>query len=155
MSVVKIDPRGPRFVASLTTLVLAVALVAAPSPLTIVLLAVQATVFGIGVGGGIQHTPYSWVFRTFVRPRLAAPRELEDSAPPRFAQGLGLVFALLALVSYLAGAALLGSILTGLALAAAILNAAFGFCMGCEIYLLLKRLTPATITHTPSTATKG
>lgn len=155
MSASKIDPRGPRFVASLTTVVLAVALVTAPSPLSIALIAVQATVFGIGVGAGIQHTPYSWIFRTFLRPRLAVPHELEDSAPPRFAQGVGLVFAVVALASYLAGAALLGSIAIGLALAAAILNAAFGFCMGCEMYLLLKRLAPATVTSVPSPATKG
>ena len=80
----QIDPRGPRFVASLTTVLLAVALIASPSTLTTVLLAVQAVVFAIGVGAGIQHTPYSWLFRKLVRPRLAPPAELEDAAPPRF-----------------------------------------------------------------------
>ena len=92
---------------------------------------------------GIQRTPYSWVFRTFVRPRLGPPAELEDPAPPRFAQGVGLGFALVALVGYLAGATLLGSVAVGFALAAAFLNAVFGLCLGCELYLLGRLLAPA------------
>ncbi len=139
---VQIDPRGPRFVASLTTVLLAVALLLAPSPATVALLAVQAVVFAIGAATGIQHTPYSWLFRTFVRPRLGAPAELEDAAPPRFAQAVGLVFAVVALVGCGAGLDLLGAIATGFALAAAFLNAVFGFCLGCEVYLVLQRLKP-------------
>lgn len=138
-----IDPRGPRVVAALTLVVLAVALLAAPSALTVTLLAAQAVVFGSGAARGVQHTPYSWVFRRLVRPRLAPQRELEDPAPPRFAQAVGLGFSLLALVGYLAGAPLLGSVAAGFALAAAFLNAVFGFCLGCEMYLLGKRLAPA------------
>jgi hypothetical protein len=131
-----IDPRGPRVVAALTAVLLAVALLAAPSALTVALLAVQAAVFAVGALRGIQHTPYSWLFRTLVRPRLSPPAELEDPAPPRFAQAVGLGFALVALAGYLAGAPLLGAVATGAALAAAFLNAAFGFCLGCELYLL-------------------
>jgi hypothetical protein len=143
---VQIDPRGPRFVASLTTVLLAVALVLAPSPATVALLAVQAVVFAIGAATGIQHTPYSWLFRTLVRPRLGPPAELEDAAPPRFAQAVGLGFAVVALLGYGAGVDLLGAIATGFALAAAFLNAAFGFCLGCEVYLLLQRLKPTRAT---------
>jgi disulfide bond formation protein DsbB len=139
----QIDPRGPRFAATLTTVVLAVALVTAPSTLTEVLLTVQLVVFVIGAVAGVQHTPYSWLFKTVVRPRLAPPTELEDAAPPRFAQGVGLVFAAIALVGYLTGVDLLGAIATGFALAAAFLNGAFGFCLGCEVYLLLRRISPA------------
>ncbi len=139
---VLIDPRGPRFAATLTTLLLAGALVLAPSPATVALLAVQTVAFAIGAVSGIQHTPYSWLFRTFVRPRLGAPAELEDAAPPRFAQAVGLIFAVVALVGYGAGLDLLGAIATGFALAAAFLNAAFGFCLGCEVYLLLQRVKP-------------
>ncbi|MGZ4485681.1 MAG: DUF4395 family protein, partial [Nocardioidaceae bacterium] len=79
----QIDPRGPRFAATLTTGVLAVALLVAPSPVTVLLLAVQAAVFAVGVLAGVQHTPYAWLFKALVRPRLAAPTELEDAAPPR------------------------------------------------------------------------
>jgi hypothetical protein len=138
---VQIDPRGPRFAATLTTVVLAVALAASPSALTEVLLAVQVVVFAIGAVAGIQHTPYAWLFRTLVRPRLGKPDELEDAAPPRFAQGVGLAFGVVALAGYLLGLDLLGAVAAGFALAAAFLNAAFGFCLGCEVYLLGKRLS--------------
>jgi hypothetical protein len=135
----QVDPRGPRFAATLTAVLLAVALLAAPSALTVVLLAVQVVLFALGAGLGVARTPYAWAFKTFVRPRLGAPAELEDAAPPRFAQAVGLAFAVVALAGYLAGATLLGSVATGFALAAAFLNAAFGFCLGCEVYLLGKR----------------
>jgi Domain of unknown function (DUF4395) len=144
----QIDPRGPRFTAWLTTAVLAVALLVAPSAWTIGLLAAQAVLFGIGAATGVQRTPYAWLFRTFVRPRLGAPTELEDAAPPRFAQGVGLGFAVVALIGYATGVDLLGAVATGFALAAAFLNAAFGFCLGCEVYLLLKRATSKTASNT-------
>jgi uncharacterized protein DUF4395 len=121
--------------------VLAVALLLSPSAATVVLLAVQALVFAIGAGRGVQHTPYAWLFKTLLRPRLGAPAELEDAAPPRFAQTVGLAFAVVALAGYLLGADLVGAVATGFALAAAFLNAAFGFCLGCELYLRGKRLT--------------
>ena len=97
-----------------------------------------------GAGLGVQRTPYAWLFRRFVRPRLDPPGELEDAAPPRFAQAVGLVFAVVGLVGFLTGATLVGLVATGLALTAALLNAAFGFCLGCELYLLGKRITTRT-----------
>ena len=136
-----IDPRGPRLAATLTTVVLAVALLVAPSAGTVVLLLLQAVLFGIGAVAGVARTPYAWLVRTFVRPRLGAPDELEDAAPPRFAQAVGLGFTLVALAGYLTGADLLGAVATGCALAAAFLNAAFGLCLGCEVYLLARRAT--------------
>jgi len=135
-----IDPRGPRFAASVTSGVLALVLVT-PTPVAVTLLALQTVVFGIGAVRGIQHTPYAWLFRTLVRPRLGAPHELEDPRPPRFAQAVGLGFALVGLVGFAAGLTVLALVATGLALAAALLNAVFGFCLGCEIYLLLTRAT--------------
>ena len=140
----QIDPRGPRFAATLTTLVLAAALLLAPSVGTVALLAVQVVVFAVGAVGGVQRTPYSWLFKTLLRPRLAPPAHLEDAAPPRFAQGVGLAFGVVALAGYVAGADLLGAVATGFALAAAFLNAAFGLCLGCEVYLLIQRLKPAS-----------
>ena len=142
-----VDPRGQRMAAGLTCVVLAVALVAAPATPAVVLLAVQAVLFATGAVLGVQRTPYSWLFRTFVRPRLGEPAELEDAAPPRFAQAVGLVFALLALAGYLSGADLLGAVAVGCALAAAFLNAAFGFCLGCEVFLLVRRVAPAAHQH--------
>jgi hypothetical protein len=137
-----IDPRGPRFAASLTSVLLAVALVTAPSTLTVALIAVQTVLFAIGAVAGVRRTPYAWVFRTLVRPRLGKPVHLEDPAPPRFAQTVGLVFAVVALVGFLTGLTVLGEVATGLALIAALLNAAFGFCLGCEAYLLIRRVLP-------------
>lgn len=136
----QVDPRGPRFGAALTTVVLAVALVLISTGLGTVLVAWQALVFGLGAFVGLGAQPYGWVFRRFVRPRLAPPAELEDAAPPRFAQAVGFVFAAVALVALLAGATVVGTVAVALALAAAFLNAVFGFCLGCEMYLIGKRL---------------
>ena len=145
---VRIDPRGPRFAATLTTLLLALVLVTAPSTTATALLVVQAALFAVGAVAGIQRTPYAWLFKRLVRPRLAPPTELEDAAPPRFAQAVGLAFAVVGLAGFLTGVTALGLVATGLALAAAFLNAAFGFCLGCEMYLLLRRALPNRATPT-------
>jgi hypothetical protein len=139
-SLVGIDPRGPQVAAGITAVVLVVVLLLAPSPLGTALLAAQAAVFAVGAVRGVQHTPYSWLFRSPVRPRLSPPAELEDPAPPRFAQAVGLGFALVGVAGFLLGADLLAEIATGFALVAALLNALFRLCLGCETYLLLKRL---------------
>jgi hypothetical protein len=141
MSRPQIDPRSPQFNAILTSVVLALVLLSAPGTLGVVLLGVQALLFATGVALGVQRTPAAFLFRRLVRPRLSAPSHLEDPAPPRFAQGVGLVFAVAGLVGYLAGAPVVGAVATGFALVAALLNAAFGFCLGCEMYLLIRRAT--------------
>jgi len=139
-----IDSRGPRVAATLTSVVLALVLLTAPGTLATVLLAAQAAVFAVGAVAGVQHTPYAWLFRTQLRPRLGAPGELEDAAPPRFAQAVGLGFALVGLAGLLTGVTTFGLVAVGFALAAALLNAATGFCLGCEVYLLLHRLDATT-----------
>jgi uncharacterized protein DUF4395 len=136
-----IDPRGPQVAAALTSVVLVLVLLLAPGPAAVVLLALQAVVFAIGATRGVQHTPYSWVFRTLVRPRLAAPAELEDPAPPRFAQVVGLAFTLVGLTGLVLGLDGLGLVAVGFALVAALLNAVFRLCLGCEAYLLIRRVT--------------
>ncbi|HEY9563017.1 MAG TPA: DUF4395 domain-containing protein [Nocardioides sp.] len=137
----QIDPRGPQFAAALTAVVLAIVLLSAPGTFGVALLGVQALLFAVGALFGVQKTPHAVIFKHLIRPRLGAPTEFEDAAPPRFAQTVGLVFAVLGLVGYLAGVTLLGHIAVGFALAAALLNAIFAFCLGCEVYLLGKRLT--------------
>jgi hypothetical protein len=137
-----IDPRGPRLTAGITAVVLVVILLL-PTPGAAVLTGVQAVLFAIGATRGVQHTPHAWLFRTVVRPRLSPPDELEDPVPPRFAQGVGLAFTLVALVGFVSGVTLLGQVAIGLALVAALLNAAFRFCLGCELYLIVKRFTTA------------
>ena len=131
-----IDPRGPRFVAAVTAVVLAVVLLTG----NVWLLAAQTVVFALGAFAGLQYSPYSVVYRRFVRPRLGPPNELEASAPPRFAQGVGFGFALVGTIALALDATTAGLIAVGLALGAAFLNAAFGFCLGCEMYLIGRRV---------------
>lgn len=132
----KIDPRGTRFAAGITVAVLAIVLITG-NP---IILALQLLVFAAGAFLGPKNSPYGLLFAGLVRPRLQPPRELEEEAPPRFAQALGLTFAVVGLVAYLSGAVVVGAVVIGLALAAAFLQAAFGFCLGCEIYLLARRV---------------
>ncbi|HSN43990.1 MAG TPA: DUF4395 domain-containing protein [Propionibacteriaceae bacterium] len=137
-----IDPRGPRFGAVITSVVLAlILLLEGVAPVvSLGLLIVQTLAFAAGSLFGLEHQPYGRIFRGLVRPRLAPPAELEDSRPPRFAQGVGLVFALagLAGVAFTLPWLFFGAV--ALALVAALLNAIFDFCLGCEIYLLSRRV---------------
>jgi hypothetical protein len=135
----QIDVRAPRFAAWVTSAVLVVVLLTGSG----VLLAVQAVVFAIGAAAGLRYAPYGLLFRTLVAPRLGPVREREPEAPVRFAQLVGLLFALVGAAGYLLGAPTVGAVATGLALVAALLNAAVGFCLGCEMYLLVRRALPA------------
>jgi hypothetical protein len=133
----EVDVRGPRFAAWVTTVVLAVVLLTGNGWL----LAAQAVVFAVGAFAGLRYAPYGALFRVLVAPRLGPVREREPEAPPRFAQLVGFAFATVGTFGYLLSAPLVGAIAAGLALVAALLNAATGFCLGCEMYLLLRRVT--------------
>lgn len=133
-----IDPRGTRFAAVLTTGVLALVLLTGSGWL----LALQAGVFAVGAFAGVAASPYGRLFARYVRPRLDPPTDYEDARPPRFAQAVGLAFAVAGLAGFLAGWTTLAYVAVGAALAAAFLNAAFGFCLGCEIYLAYRRALP-------------
>lgn len=135
----QLDPRGVRFAAAVTTVVLAVILLTGSG----VLAALQAVVFAIPVVAGMRFSPYGALYRTLLAPRLGPPSEREDAAPVRFSQAVGLLFTVVAAVGYLSGATVLGIVATAFALAAAFLNAAFGFCLGCEMYGLLGRVRAA------------
>ena len=130
-----IDARGPRFGASITTAVLATAL-ATNNHWVIV---AQAVVFAIGAFKGPQFTPYAFIYKNFVKPRLKGEAPTEDVRPPQFAQSVGLLFALVAIGGALSGINAIFTVAVAFALAAAFLNAAFNFCLGCEVYLLLLR----------------
>ena len=140
----QIDPRGPRFGAAITSTLLAItvflALDGATTGAAQVLLDVISVLFAIGAIFGNAKHPYGWIFKTFVRPRLSAPKELEDAAPPQFAQLIGLLVA--GTGAILGHLGVDGAVLVAAALAffAAFLNAAFNFCLGCQIYFGLKRL---------------
>jgi hypothetical protein len=135
----EIDVRGPRFAAWVTAVALAVALILGSGALV----AVQAVVFAVGAFAGLRFAPYGVLFRVLVAPHLGPVREREPEAPPRFAQLVGFVFAVVGAVGYLLGAPVLGAVATGFALIAALLNAATGFCLGCELYLIARRVLPA------------
>ena len=131
-----IDARGPRFSATITTLVLAIALVTQNKWV----LVAQGLVFLIGASRGPQFTPYGLLFKNLVKPRLNKVAPTEDVRPPKFAQAVGFVFALVGSLGAFLGADIVFTVATGFALAAAFLNAAFNYCLGCEMYLLLVRL---------------
>ena len=131
-----IDARGPRFSAAITTAVLATAL--ATSNLWVIV--AQAIVFAIGAFRGPQFTPHALIFKKIVKPRLKSAVITEDVRPPQFAQSVGLLFALVAIAGSITGISGLFVVAVSFALAAAFLNAAFNFCLGCEMYLLLLRV---------------
>ena len=141
-SVGRVDPRGQRFAATITALVLAIALVTVGTALSTALIAVQLAVFAVGVALGPARTPYALLFARVVRPRIGAPAETEDARPPRFAQAVGGALALAGLAASFAEVSVVAAVAVGFALAAALLNAATGFCLGCELYLLARRLAP-------------
>ena len=130
-----IDARGPRFGALITTIVLAAAL----ATNNVWFIVAQAIAFAIGAFKGPQFTPQAFIYKTFVKPRLKGEVPAEDVRPPQFAQSVGLLFALVAIAGATTGVDLLFTIAVAFALGAAFLNAAFNFCLGCEIYLLLLR----------------
>lgn len=136
---VQIDARGPRFSAAITTAVLAIALVTS----NLWVISFQAVVFAIGAIRGPQFTPYALIFKKLIRPRLKSEVTFEDVRPPQFAQSVGLGFALVAVIASVVGAGGVFTVAVGFALAAAFLNAAFNFCLGCQVYLLLARARTA------------
>jgi hypothetical protein len=146
----EIDPRGPRFGAVITTVVLAVVLITGSGWL----LAAQALVFAVGAAFGLRYAPYGLLYRWLIRPRLGPPRELEPEAPPRFSQAVGMVFAVAGVAGYAAGITWLGVAATAAALVAAFLNGAFGYCLGCQMYLLIRRIWPGRQALVPAGADK-
>ncbi len=132
-----IDARGPRFSATITALVLATALVTQNKWV----LVAQGLVFLIGATRGPQFTPYGLIFKSVIKPRLNKVAPTEDVRPPKFAQAVGFGFALVGSIGAFAGVDVVFTVATGFALAAAFLNAAFNYCLGCELYLLITRFT--------------
>jgi hypothetical protein len=135
----QIDPRGPRFGALVTAAVFAAVLITG----NVWVLSVQALVFAAGAFLGLPRSPYGLAYRWLVRPRLGPPGELEDAAPPRFAQALGLVISVIGIIGYGSGVTPLGMAAAAAGLVAAVLNGVFGLCLGCEMYVLIRRIWPA------------
>ena len=135
--VVLIDARGPRYSAAITSVVLALALITESS----YVIGFQFAVFLSAVLFGLRRSIYGFIYRNLIQPRLKGPVPSEDQRAPRFAQLIGALFAFVALLGGVTGNSAVFLIATSFALGAAFLNAAFGFCLGCQIYLILVRLT--------------
>lgn len=138
-----IDPRGPRFGAGITAVLLLIVIGLALGGLelpALVIFIVQTLLFAWGAFAGIQRHPYGLLFKKVVRPRLKPPAELEDPVPPTFAQGVGFVITLIGVVLTLLGLPLALPIAAAAAFIAAFLNSVFAYCLGCQLYLLLVRL---------------
>ena len=137
-----IDPRGPRFTAAITASLLLVTVVLAVGGATLaawLLLTALSLVFAWSAIAGVRRNPFGLIYQRLVRPRLAPPTELEDPRPPTFAQAVGFVVTIVGVVLGAVGLPSAVAIAAGLAFVAAFLNAAFGYCLGCQIYLLLVR----------------
>ncbi|WP_261555592.1 DUF4395 domain-containing protein [Frankia tisae] len=132
-----VDPRGLRFAAAVTSVVLAVVLVTGSGWL----LLAQTVVFAVGAVAGVRYAPYGLLFRILIRPRLGPPATTEDAAPPRFAQFVGAVFGAVGTAGFLSGIPVLGFTAAAAAFIAAFLNAAFEFCLGCQMYLFFRSIT--------------
>ena len=130
-----IDARGPRYTAAITTLVLSAALVTESN----LIIGFQFAVFLSAVLFGLRKSIYGFIYRGLIQPRLKGPVPSEDQRAPRFAQFIGALFAFVALLGGVTGNSAVFLIATSFALGAAFLNAAFGFCLGCQIYLILVR----------------
>jgi hypothetical protein len=141
----QVDVRGPRFSAWITTTVLVITLFvsAFSQPAAAVILGAQSVVFAITALRGPRNSPYGSLFAKFVAPRLGPVTEREPVAPLKFAQLVGLIFAVLGVIGFAAAIPLLGAIATAFALFASFLNAAFGICLGCQLYPFVARLRSA------------
>ena len=139
-----IDPRGPRFGAAITAvlMVLVIYLSLAPDTvdlaLGIMIFSVSMFVFGTALGPA-KH-PYSYIYKYLVRPALKPPTALENATPVHFAQFVGLIVTGTGLVLQLLGVSYALPVAAAAAFTAAFLNAAFAYCLGCQMYLGLKRL---------------
>jgi hypothetical protein len=138
--VLLIDVRGPRFGATITTVVLGAALVV-QGPVGIGLVAWQWVAFAISAVAGLAWSPYGNLFR-FVKRRfdLGPPPDVETEGPPRFAQACGLAVATIALALFAVGATTAGWVAVAVVLALSALLALTGICIGCELYLLGQRV---------------
>jgi hypothetical protein len=145
-----IDPRGPRFGALITLVVFGIVLLTS----SVWLMAAQGVVFAAGTFFGLRNSPYGLIYRWLVRPRLGPPAELEPEAPPRFAQGVGLFICVIGVIGYGAGIRPLGMAAASAGLVAAFLNGIFGLCLGCEMYLLIRRIWPGNDVLVPAEADK-
>ncbi len=128
-----IDPRGHRFGAGLSVVILAVAFVA-DLPILVAFLALALGVSAFfGTRYSILGRPWPYVRKAL---RLSPPAELEHEYPPRFAQALGFVGFGLAALLFIVGFAPLAWVVAAAVGALQAILAATGYCLGCRMYFL-------------------
>lgn len=128
-----IDPRGQRFGAGLSVILLVLAFVAA-LPVVVFGLALALGASSLfGTRYSVLGRPWPYVRQAF---RLGPPAELEHEYPPRFAQALGAVGLGLATLLFLVGLSPLAWIVAGAVGALQAILAVTGYCVGCRLYFL-------------------
>ena len=129
----QIDPRGHRFGAGLSALILVLGFLGnAPVVIPAVGLALGVSAW-FGTRYSILGRPWPVVRRIL---RIGPPKELESEVPPRFAQLLGTVGLALA-TALLIGGATAGAWLLAAAVAGLqVVLAVTGYCLGCRLYAL-------------------
>ncbi len=128
----RIDPRGQRFGAGVSALILVAAFVL-DQPWLAVLVGIDLAVSSaFGTRWFLPSRPWASIRRVL---RLA-PVELEHEYPPRFAQALGTTFLGLAAVAFVVVGTTLGWLLIGAVAALQTLLAVTGICIGCRLYFL-------------------
>ncbi len=129
----QIDPRGQRFGAGVSAVVLALAILLALPWLAVLVGLNLALSAAFGTRLFLPGRAWPAVRRAL---RLAPPAELEHEYPPRFAQALGATFIGLAAIAFVLGAVPIGWLLVGAVAALQVLLAATGICVGCRLYVL-------------------
>ena len=135
-----VDPRQPRLGQGITGVLLLVGFLL-DQP---VILPVLAAILALASLGGPLVNPYAWIFRGIrAAGWLGPPRELEEAAPPRFSNTLGFVFLTTASLAYYVPDDPIRTIAWGIGVlvsALALLAATTGLCLGCELYVFVRRL---------------
>ena len=127
-----IDPRGHRFGAGLSAILLVVAfLTGTPWIVALVLLSI-----GVSAAFGLRYSIYGVIWRRIARVLSLPKVEPEHEYPPRFAQVLGSVALILSLISFALGATTLAWVFALAVASLQTLLATTGYCLGCRLYFL-------------------
>lgn len=112
----------------------------APPPAQTWLAAALVVGFALRVAGGPRYSPFGRLSVHVLAPRVSSEPKLVAGAPKRFAQTIGLVMSSVALGLFLGGLTGAGVVVLGVLVAAALAEAALGFCLGCWMYGQLQRV---------------
>jgi hypothetical protein len=139
-----LDPRGPRFGAGITSVLMVLVIYFSLEPATINIalgiMAFAVVMFSFGSALGPAKHPYGYLYKYTLRKFLKDPTELEAPKPVHFAQLVGLIVTGSGLALHLLGVPNALPVAAAAAFVAAFLNALFAYCLGCQMYLGLKRL---------------